>query len=257
MDEMTKDEMAEETAGTAVERFVERLVTALPALRPEWEQIRRECREDGLTAAAPEVFLDEQTRALRYRFRDGVIEARAELQALAAALEAEYGADPDVDDVVDGCFLALLSVEDGGPDPLDVLGPKLSATVAARRAWRADPATAAFVGRLTGAVPGLARVAAENRYGDHGDVLVHGFLADVAFRTLEHHRTGGPVALEEVRTLLAELDAALGADRAVDEAIAVSFVANLPHGDEPGADLAEQLGPELRAEYERQRVAET
>jgi hypothetical protein len=248
--------MTRGTTGAAAEAFVERLVTALPALRPEWEQIARECREDGLTSAAPEVFVDEQTRALRYRFRDGVIEARAELEALAAAIEAEYGADPDVDDLVDGCFLALLSAEDGGPDPLDVLGPKLSAVVAARRAWRSDPAAAAFVGRLTEAAPALARLAAENRYGDRGDVLVHGFLADVAFRQLEHHRSGGPVALEEVRTVLARLDAELGADRAVDEAIAVSFVANLPHGEEPGADIAEQLGPKLRAELERQRAAE-
>ena len=192
------------------EDFVERLVTALPALRPEYEQIYRECREDGLTEAAPEVFLDEQTRALRYRFRDGVIEARAELEALAAVIDE-------------------------------------------RRDWRAAPGAVAFVDRVTAAVPALLRLAAENEYGDRGDVLVHGFLGDVAFRELDNYRSGGPVAMEEVRTVVALLETELGADRGVDEAIAVSFVENLPYPGEPGADLVDLLGPQLRAELQRQR----
>jgi hypothetical protein len=240
----------------ATEDFVERLVTALPALRTEYDQIYRECREDGLTEAAPEVFLDEQTRALRYRFRDGVIEARAELEALAAAIEAEYGEDPDVDELVDGCFLALLSAVEGGPDPREVLGPKLSAVIGERRDWRAAPGAVAFVDRVTEAVPALLRLAAENEYGDRGDVLVHGFLGDVAFREVDNYRSGGPVAMEEVRTVVALLERELGTDRGVDEAIAVSFVENLPYPDEPGADLADLLGPKLRAELDRQRPAQ-
>jgi hypothetical protein len=245
------------------EDFVERLVTALPALRAEYDQIYRECREDGLSEAAPEVFLDEQTRALRYRFRDGVIEARAELEALAAAIEAEYGEDPDVDELVDACFLALLSAPtppptptsavEGGPDPRAVLGPQLSAVLGERRDWRAAPGAVAFVDRVTEAVPALLRLAAENEYGDHGDVLVHGFLGDVAFRELDNYRSGGPVAMEEVRTVVALLETELGVDRGVDEAIAVSFVENLPYPDQPGADLVDLLGPKLRAELARQR----
>jgi hypothetical protein len=250
----------------AAEDFVERLVTALPALRPEYEQIYRECREDGLAEAAPEVFLDEQTRALRYRFRDGVIEARAELEALAAAIEAGYGEDPDVDELVDACFLALLSAPtppptptsavEGGPDPRAVLGPKLSAVIDERRDWRAAPGAVAFVDRVTAAVPALLRLAAENEYGDRGDVLVHGFLGDVAFRELDNYRSGGPVAMEEVRTVIALLEGELGTDRGVDEAIAVSFVENLPYPGEPGADLVDLLGPKLRAELDRQRPPE-
>jgi hypothetical protein len=239
-----------------VEEFVQRLVVALPALRRECDQIYRECGEDGLTHAAAEVFLDEQTRALRYRFRDGVIEARAELEALAAAIEAEYGLDPDVDDVVDACFVALLSAEVDGPDPLDVLGPKLSAAVTERRAWRSSPPAVALVGRATEAAPAVERLAAENRFGDHGDVLLHGFLGDVAAREIENHRSGGPVAQAEVRTVLALLEAELGADRAVDEAIAVSFVENLPYPGDPGADLVGELGPKLRTELEVQRPPE-
>jgi hypothetical protein len=134
-----------------------------------------------------------------------------------------------------------------------VLGPKLSEVVGERRDWRAAPAAAAFVERVTDAVPALGRLAAENRYGDRRDVLVHGFLGDVAFRELDNYRSGGPVAMEEVRTVLALLEAELGTDRGVDEAIAVSFVENLPYPGEPGADLVDQLGPKLRAELARQR----
>ena len=102
----------------------------------------------------------------------------------------------------------------------------------------------AFVDRVTEAVPALLRLAAENEYGDRGDVLVHGFLGDVAFRELDNYRSGGPVAMEEVRTVVALLETELGVDRGVDEAIAVSFVENLPYPDQPGADLVDLLGPE-------------
>jgi hypothetical protein len=144
-------------------------------------------------------------------------------------------------------------VEDSGPDPRTVLGPKLAAVVGERRGWRAEPAVVAFVERATEAVPALARLAAENRYGDRGDVLVHGFLADASFRQLDNHRSGDPVAADEVRRVLDLLEAELGAARAVDEAIAVSFVENLPYPEQAGADIADLLGPKLRAELDRQR----
>jgi hypothetical protein len=82
---------------------------------------------------------------------------------------------------------------------------------------------------------------------------VHAFLADAAFRQLDNHRSGDPVAADEVRRVLDLLEAELGAGRAVDEAIAVSFVENLPYPEQPGADIADLLGPKLRAEYDRQR----
>jgi hypothetical protein len=242
----------------ATDAFVDRLLVRLPPLQAEYETIRRESVEEGLGERVAGVFLDEVTRALRYRFRSGVIEATSELAALAAVLEDEYGRDPEVDQLVEGCFLALLSVEEpGGPDPVTVLGPRLAAVVRERRAWTAEPAAAAFVERLVGAVPALARLAAENRNGDRGDVLLHGFLSDVAFREADNFRSEEAVALEEVRAVLSLLESEFGVDRAVDEAIAVSFVENLPYPGEPGADLTGQLGPKLRAELQTQRPAES
>jgi hypothetical protein len=241
----------------ATDAFVDRLLVRLPSLQAEYETIRRESAEEGLGEHVAGVFLDEVTRALRYRFRSGVIEATAELAALAAVLEEEYGRDPEVDQLVEGCFLSLLSVEDpGGPDPITVLGPELAAVVRARREWRADPAASAFVERLVAAVPALSRLAVENRSGDRGDVLVHGFLSDVAFREADNFRSQDPAALEEVRAVLAALEAEFGVDRGVDEAIAVSFVENLPYPGDPGADLVQELGPKLRTELESQRPPE-
>ena len=238
----------------ATDAFVDRLLVALPSLQDEYETIRREAAEEGLGEHVAGVFLDEVTRALRYRFRDGVIEAAQELADLAGVLEEEYGRDQDVDQLIEGCFVALLSVaDDGGRDPVTVLGPKLAAVVRERRQWRADPAAAAFVTRVVEAVPALGRLASENRYGDRGDVLVHGFLSDVAFRAADGFRSQDPVALDEVRAVLSVLEAELGVDRGVDEAIAVSFVENLPYPGEPGEALVEQLGPKLRSELDAQR----
>lgn len=240
----------------ATDAFVDRLLVALPSLQDEYETIRREAAEEGLREHVAGVFLDEVTRALRYRFRDGVIEAAQELADLAGVLEGEYGDDPEVDQLIEGCFVALLSVDEetGGRDPVTVLGPKLAAVVRERRQWRADPAAASFVTRVVEAVPALGRLAADNRYGDRGDVLVHGFLSDVAFREADNFRSEDPVALDEVRAVLAVLEAELGKDRGVDEAIAVSFVENLPYPGEPGDALAGELGPKLKAELEAQRT---
>jgi hypothetical protein len=239
----------------ATDAFVDRLLVALPSLQDEYETIRREAAEEGLGEHVAGVFLDEVSRALRYRFRDGVIEAEQELADLAGVLEDEYGTDSEVDQLIEGCFVALLSVDEetGGRDPVTVLGPKLAAAVRERRVWRADPAAAAFVSRVVEAVPALGRLASENRYGDRGDVLVHGFLSDIAFREADNFRSEDPVALDEVRAVLSVLEAELGVDRGVDEAIAVSFVENLPYPGEPGDALAGELGPKLKAELQAQR----
>jgi len=239
----------------ATDAFVDRLLVALPSLQDEYETIRREAAEEGLGEHVAGVFLDEVTRALRYRFRDGVIEAVQELADLAGVLESEYGDDPEVDQVIEGCFAALLSAaeETGGRDPLTVLGPKLAAVVRERREWRADPAAAAFVSRVIEVVPALGRLALDNRYGDRGDVLVHGFLSDVAFRAAEDFRSEDPAAVDDVRSVLRVLEAELGRDRGVDEAIAVSFVENLPYPGEPGDALTGELGPKLTAELTAQR----
>jgi hypothetical protein len=237
----------------AAEHLAERVAAAIPDVRPDLERTVRECGEDGLEGSAAAVFLDEQTRALRYRFRDGVIEARAELAALAAVLEEEHGDDPDRDEVIEACFVAPLSAAGHNPDARDVLGPRLAAVVDERRRWRASEAARAFVARVTAALPVLERPAAENRYGEADDVLVHGFLADAAFRAADQQRAGGPAALAENRALLELLTAELGRHRGVDEAITVSFLANLPRPGMPGADLLEPLPEPVRAELGRYR----
>ena len=79
----------------------------------------------------------------------------------------------------------------------------------------------------------------------------------MAFRETDNHRSGAPLAAEEVRTVLALLEAELGTDRGVDDAIAVSFVRNLPFAGDKAADLLDHLGPKLKAELGRQRPEES
>jgi hypothetical protein len=230
--------------------FVERLLTAIPHLRSRFEAIADECRADGLAEAAPGEFLDGLTRDLLASFRADPIAGRAPLAELATVLEAEYGADADVDSLIDSSVLALFPPRTD-PDPAAVLGPKLAAAVARDRSWRARPADAELVQRLVAAVPALEPLAAEHRFGDHGDVLVHAFLGDVMRLLADDVEAGRRDAAE---TVLAVLDDAWGGDN--DEAIAASFVEHLPWPSEPGAALTGLLGPRLRGELDRQRHRE-
>lgn len=235
-------------AGT--EAFAGRLLEALPALRPRYEAVAAECRAEGLGDAIPDVFLDEYSRELLDRYRDDPSGAAPELAALAAVLEREYGTDGDADSLIEAGFLALLPADPTDPDPAALLGPKLLAAVGRERAWRAEPADAALVQRMVDAVPALEPIARDNTYGEHDDVLVHQFLAEVAKREAANVATGE--RLDEVRAVLDLLEAELGTGD-VDEPIGVSFVENLPYPGDPGIAIVDQLGPKLRAMLVRQR----
>jgi len=226
--------------------FTARLLEALPALRPRYEAAVAECRAEGIEDAATDVFLDQYVRDLAGRFADDA-GARAELEALAAVLEREYGTGDDVDNLLEA-LLALLGPGDEGPDPAAALGPKLRAHVERRRSWRPRPADVELVRRLIEAVPALEPLAREEGYGHEG-VLVHPFLSEVARREAESVETG---RFDEPRTVLDLLEAEFGTG-GVDGSIAVGFVEMLPYPGEPGAGIADLLGPKLRAELVRQR----
>jgi hypothetical protein len=232
------------------EAFAARLLEALPALRPRYDAVAAECRAEGLGDAIPDVFLDEYSRELLDRYRGDPAGTGPELAALAAVLEREYGADGDVDSLIEACFLALLPSGRTDPDPAGLLGPKLLAAVGRERAWRAAPADAALVRRLLDAVPELEPIARDNTYGDHEDVLIHQFLAEVTQREAANVAAGR--RLEEVRAVLDLLEAEFGTGD-VDEPIAASFVENLPYPGDPGIAIVDQLGPKLRAMLARQR----
>jgi hypothetical protein len=237
--------MAEST-----EAFAGRLLEALPSLREAYEATAAEARAQGLGDVAAHFFLDDHTRRLLERFRDDPGGASPELTTLAAVLEPEYGADRDVDAVIDASFLALFPPAGADPDPAAALGAKLRAALDQRRSWRPDPAGVALVERLLGAVPALEPLARENGHGDPEGLLVHVFLGDVARRQAENVEAG---RLAEPRAVLDVLEDEFGAGTPVDEPIAVSFVENLPYPDEPGAALVDLLGPKLRAELAVQR----
>jgi hypothetical protein len=230
----------------STEALTARLLEALPALRPRYEAAVAECRAEGIEDAATDIFLDEYVRDLVGRFADDP-GARAELGALFAVLEREYGGDADVDNLVEA-LLALLGPGGEGLDPAAVLGPRLRAYVESRRSWRPRPADVELVRRLIEAVPALEPLAREEGYGDEG-ILVHPFLSEVARREAESVRTG---RLDEPRTVLDLLESEFGTGD-VDGPIAVGFVEMLPYPGEPGAGIVDLLGPKLRAELVRQR----
>jgi hypothetical protein len=101
---------------------------------------------------------------------------------------------------------------------------------------------------MISAVPALEPLTSDNTFGDHEEVLVHEFLADVVRQEVDNFLAG---CLDEVRAVLDLLERECGGD--VDEPIAVSFVENLPYPHEPAAALVDLLGPNLRAEHDRQR----
>jgi hypothetical protein len=237
----------------ATDGFAARLLDALPALRPRYEATAAECRAAGMADAAPDVVLDEYTRDVLGRFAADPEGVRPELAALAGFLDEEYGRDgPAAEDVrrlIEACFVALLPPA-ADPDPAEVLGHHLAPLVGEERAWRAPAADVALVRRMVGAAPELERLARDNYELGYEDVLLHRFLADVALREAANVAAGARG--DEVRAVLDLLDAEFD-DPALEEAIAVSFVENLPYPDEEGIGIVALLGPRLRAELSRQR----
>jgi hypothetical protein len=234
----------------ATEALVERLVRAVPALRP----MLGDLRQQDLGAALPQFFLDEATRRLTDRAGAGDAEALAALTAVVNLLEEEYGVDTDVDELIaSGLVVPLPYPAEPGGDLVRLLGPKLQAELDRQREWRTPPEQVAFVDRLVRAVPALAPLVEEKRVGNHNDVLPHVFLGDVARRAVANYLSGDAAARAEVTAVVATLDAEFGRDEGVDNAIAVSFVENLPYPGEPGVDIAGVLGPQLTAELRRQR----
>lgn len=234
----------------ATEALIERLVLAVPALRARLD----EYRAADLVDALPQIFLDETTRELVDRVESGDARAVAELTAVANHLEAEFGTAGDVDELIASCFVVLMPYsKDAGADLVRLLGPKLTAELNRQREWRTPPAHVAFIERLLQAVPALQSLADANRAGNYDDVLTHMFLGDVVNREVERHLSGDAGARSEVRAVFDIVEAEFGRDDEVDNAIAASFVENLPYDGEPGADIAGLLGPKLTAEMSWQR----
>lgn len=233
----------------ATEALVERVVQAVPELLPLLEEFRTEDLGEMWEA----VFLDEAARGLVDRARSGDQAAAAYLDALAGLLEHEYGRTAELDRTIEGFLSPMPNPGEPGADLVRVLGPKLTSELRRQREWRTRPEEVAFVDRLVRAVPALGPLVDDNRAGNHNDVLPHMFLGDVTRREVDNHRSANPVAQLEVRTVIDALEAEFGRDDGVDNAIAVSFVENLPYPGEPGADIVNLLGPKLATELRRQR----
>jgi hypothetical protein len=227
--------------------FIERVLDELPQLRAQYEVTSAECAAEGCGDAAPFIFLGEYAHMLLEAFRVDPAADRSPLAKIALILEAEFGLDPEVDSIIDSAFVTLMGTK-REPDPAVVLGPKLAGVLNRQRSWRAKPADQALVERMIGAVPALEPLARDNTYGDHEDVLVHEFLADVVRQEVDDFLSG---SLAEVRAVLDLLEQEWGGE--ADEPIAVSFVENLPYPHDPAAALVDLLGPNLQAEHDRQR----
>ncbi len=230
-----------------VEGFVARALAAFPQLRPYYDAARDECHATGFDDMVVQTALYDYVLPVLDQVRAHSAEALASLAELAHMLETEYGFDSEVDSAIESAFLVPM-LHRSDPDPASALGPKLGAWLNGQRGWRQAPENQAFVDRMVTVVPALEPLARENTFGDHEDVLVHLFLADVVRQEVENLLAGH---VDEVRTVLEFLEREWGG--AVDEPIAVSFVENLPYPHEPAAALVGLLGPNLRAEHDRQR----
>lgn len=230
------------------EALVALVLREFPAMRSQYEATVAECAAEGLAEAGPAEFLYWHTHTLVEGFRRDPAAGQASLARLARILESEYGHDSELDIFIQSTFLVLITTRPGLPDPARLLGPKLASVIRQDRNWRATPADQALVERMISAVPALAPLARGNTFGDHQDVLVHRFLADVVRQEVDSFLAG---QLDQARAVLDLLEQEWGGD--VDEPIAVSFVENLPYPHEPAAALVDLLGPNLRAEHDRQR----
>lgn len=235
---------------TATHALAERIAQTVPTLRPLLAELWGEQLGDAL----PLVFLEEGTRRLTDQAAAGDAAAVSALTALAGLLEAELGSTAEVDELISAGFLVPLPYPgEPGTDLVRLLGPKLAGQLQRQREWRTPPAEAEFVARLVARVPALQPLVEVNRAGNYGDVLPHMFLGDVVAREVENIQSGSPAAQLEVRAVLDGLEAELGVDPGVDNAIAASFVEILPYPGEAGAGLVDLLGPKLAAELRRQR----
>jgi hypothetical protein len=235
----------------ATEGFIARVLIALPQLHPYYEAAKEECRATGLDDVIVQTLLFDYARPLLETFRTDPISAGPPLAELARFLESEFGHDAELDSVIDSAFITAMPWTTQ-PDPAAVLGPKLAAVLDRQRSWRAKPADQALVERMISAVPALEPLAHDNTFGDHEDVLVHEFLADVVRQEVDNFLAG---RLEEVRAVLDVVEREWGGE--VDEPIGVSFVEHPPYPHEPAAALVDMLGPNLRAEHDRQRRSPT
>lgn len=228
--------------------FLRRVFEKLPQLREVYNTILADCLAQGMADVAPMELLTRHLDDLIDKVVAGEDSAWSDLGSYLGLLEREFGQSDEVDQVIDIAVLPTLTSFGNGPDLTGLLGPKLTRIVNREREWRARPSDVALAARLLDAVPALRPLTEGNTYGDHRDILIHSFLADVVRREIENLQLG---RFEEVSSVLAVLENELTDDP--EDAVATGFVENLPHPGEPGAEIVDLLGPRLRAEFQSQR----
>jgi hypothetical protein len=110
--------------------------------------------------------------------------------------------------------------------------------------------TEAFVQRLVAANPDLQPLLDEHLEDNFGELLPHLWTSDLARHVVARFQSDGPDA---VAPLLEQLDKEAGRDPEVDEVLGVSLVELLPDPGEPGAEVADLLGPRLTSMLHEQR----
>ncbi|MBM7783621.1 DUF7674 family protein [Tenggerimyces flavus] len=103
----------------------------------------------------------------------------------------------------------------------------------------------ALVTQLAEAVTRFPDMLAEHRE-QYGPQAPRAFLRTLAFVSAAGYQSGASDAAGEFQKVLDILDAEVGKDDAVDELIAVAFLANAPLDGDPRGSLQQLLGPKLR-----------
>jgi hypothetical protein len=111
--------------------------------------------------------------------------------------------------------------------------------------------TVAFTGALVYRFQELLPLLEQHLSDQDGEVLPHLLMADVERWSTQAAVSGSSEQLRVVKRLISFLERAFseGGDD-VQELIAVSFLEHLPRPSEPGAEIRDQLGPNLKKQLE-------
>jgi hypothetical protein len=243
--------IGEEVGIPPMSKQIEALLARLAEAVPRFPHLLSEHREQ-YGQQAPHAFLRTLAFVSAAGYQSGSPDAAGEFQNVLDILEAEVGKDEEVDALITGAFLANAPLDDDVRGSLQhLLGPKLRGLI---DKIPAQDTTHDFVRRLVAAEPALTADLNEH-LETYDELLPHLVMNDLVYRLIEWIDSGDEADLARARTVLQALENEWGKDYEIDEAIAASFVENLPDPDSSDRKILTLLGPKLKEEYDRQQAA--
>lgn len=108
----------------------------------------------------------------------------------------------------------------------------------------------AFVSNIANRIPALLPLLQEHLSDQSNEILPHVLMADITRWILSRVHDHG-IKDEVVQKFVSALEEAFhGGSNQIDELIAASFLENLPHAGQAGAEIRTLLGPRLRKQMD-------